>query len=114
MSTEGQEPLPGEAGSGTSARGAIPQHGRSAGGNGQTAMILLRAGEFITCENGHLIAEVIAPIAAGDRNYAGCVGHWRIPEPPNPGDRDPRCPCGARYWDSEHIFHVKGRGWVSR
>ena len=74
----------------------------------------IRRGEFITCEAGHLICEAIGDIRHGQVGYAANLGAWRLETPPQPGDVDPRCPCGVRYFrlSPGPSLHVKGRGWV--
>ena len=74
----------------------------------------IRRGEFITCEAGHLVCEAIGDIRHGQVGYAANLGAWRLETPPQPGDVDPRCPCGALYFKLSPgpSLHVKGRGWV--
>ena len=74
----------------------------------------IRRGEFITCEAGHLICEAIGDIRHGQVGYAANLGAWRLETPPQPGEVDPRCPCGALYFKLSPgpSLHVKGRGWV--
>ena len=76
-------------------------------------MALLNPGDLITCENGHLIAEVIEPIELGERHYDQKIGHWRVDKPIPFTKPDTRCPCGALYWSRVcQGFHIEGRGWV--
>lgn len=70
----------------------------------------MKVGTFITCENGHVVAEVLEDIYPGDMNYTRKVGNWRIFEEPDPGDRDPRCGCNARFWSVDHGYHTEA-GW---
>lgn len=74
-------------------------------------MALLNVGEFVTCEAGHVIGEIVKPLNPGDRGWGECVGRWRIEQPPLIGQPIPRCPCGAE-WCRWYAFHIEGRGWV--
>jgi hypothetical protein len=73
---------------------------------------VIDVGEFVTCENGHLIGEVIKPIYRGMLGWGECIGHWRIDHPPTIGGPITPCPCGARYLRMGVGFHIEGRGWV--
>jgi len=84
---------------------------------------MLKAGEFITCTNGHLVCEVVEDIAPATRNWATHLGRFRGREPVIGGPK-PFCECGAE-WVCAQVFHVagpfshatnhlhvEGRGWV--
>jgi hypothetical protein len=73
---------------------------------------VIDVGEFVTCENGHVIGEVVKAVHRGMLGWGECVGHWRIEHPPQIGDRITPCPCGAPYVRGWGSFHIEGRGWV--
>lgn len=64
-----------------------------------------RKGEFVTCQAGHLICEVIATAPGAPPE----VGEWRVDMSHQNGRC---CPCGADYYRPGGQFHIKGRGWV--
>jgi hypothetical protein len=68
-------------------------------------MVLICPGELITCEEGHVVAEVLT--AEIDNSGAVRAGLWRR------GTRvsDGECVCGARFW-RPGAWHVNDRGWV--
>lgn len=74
---------------------------------------LADVGDFVTCENGHLICEVARPIYRGMmQNPSLDWKAWRISEPERGTPVPLRCPCGAPYLKERVTFHCEGRGWV--
>ena len=79
-----------------------------------------RKGEFLTCERGHLIAEVTAdrPEGAYVMPYGAPLGHWRenAKRQHTDGYAIHDCECGAKWArpNPPHglALHIKGRGWV--
>jgi hypothetical protein len=73
-----------------------------------------RKGEFVTCENGHLVCEIAADLLLGAEQPWPGLGAWRAN-----ADKNGLCGCGKpwfRYRDgmtcSDPQLHIKGRGWV--
>jgi len=80
-----------------------------------------RKGEFVTCEAGHLVCEVVGELLPGwdsavvetpNHPWPG-LGAWR-----ENADMNGLCTCGKpwfRYKDhtcARPMLHIKGRGWV--
>jgi hypothetical protein len=61
-----------------------------------------KAGEKVTCTNGHVICEVVKDLNTGDMNWGDNFGNW-TQEPPKTGQLDkPVCAvCGADFFDPE-------------
>jgi hypothetical protein len=74
-------------------------------------MVAIRKGEFITCESGHLICEVLADIIMGELGWTSKLGNFRVTEP-KCGEPIPSCPCGAQWIAPVNRLHVEGRGFV--
>ena len=70
-------------------------------------MTLVRPGELITCQNGHIVAEVLPQVRGFD--YPGSVraGLWRPGAVASAG----KCACGSPFW-RPGAWHVNNRGWV--
>ena len=75
--------------------------------------ILARAGETLTCPNGHPVADIVRDIRVGDVGVAEMFANWRSregftprtcdPAAGIPGDPLPLCSiCGADPWVSPH------------
>lgn len=84
---------------------------------------MLKAGDVITCEGGHPICDVIAPIDADTFGWHRCLGNFRGEEPTvGTQVKTIRCHCGAEWVRSAlelsggtHLgfgLHVEGRGWI--
>lgn len=79
-------------------------------------VLLIRAGEIVTCENGHEICEVACDIHRDDELKAEQFRNFRQIEQPKDGD--PMLPCkicgGAYHAKGLGYFgvRIKGRGWV--
>jgi hypothetical protein len=80
-----------------------------------------RKGEFVTCENGHLVCEIVGDLLPGwdqprigaEQSWPG-LGAWRAN-----ADKNGLCECGKpwfRYCEgltcTGPALHIKGRGWV--
>lgn len=68
-----------------------------------------KAGEQITCTNGHVVCEVIEDIFAGDVDYARKLGNWRQPIP-FIGSQPVCAVCGAKFYTGAIVFHFAD-GW---
>jgi hypothetical protein len=67
----------------------------------QTDAPIPHKGDFVTCENGCLVCEVVddRPALGAFRDEGAAKG-------------DPDCACGARWWEPVRgVVHLKGRGW---
>jgi hypothetical protein len=76
-----------------------------------------RKGDFVTCEAGHLVCEVISDYRLSSHSH---LGSWRVDIEHRPtiiaqGNNKilmvPTCPCGAM-WSNNDKLHIKGRGWT--
>lgn len=66
--------------------------------------VFAKAGEVVTCENGHPICTVARDIHTKDTMTAGQFKDWKIDIDTRPGAAIPFCPtCGAPF-----IAHPKG------
>lgn len=65
---------------------------------------LATAGELLTCENGHVIAEVARDLMPFEMISPGDFTHWRMGKPTS--DEVAPCMCGALY------INVKSFGGV--
>lgn len=80
---------------------------------------ILRKGDFVVCENGHVICEINADVALGDINYAHAFVNWQQTERPVPGETYtaetmPRCAhCGEAFIRIAESggWQVHIRGW---
>lgn len=81
-----------------------------------SARLYARAGEVVTCEEGYPVARFTRDVYYGEvfdpaaLSFIAAVSpdKWR---PPQIGDRDVRCPCGARFWRPSNNFHFEHGGW---
>ncbi len=60
--------------------------------------IFAKAGELVTCENGHEICEVATDLHTQAKITASQFRNWRFPIDTTPGNTVPNCPqCGAKF-----------------
>ena len=74
--------------------------------------IYAKAGEFVTCENGHPICEFLVDVVSGaTQDLPRQLGNWHQEEPKVGQAPIPRCAvCGARFAIPVGIFHI-GATW---
>lgn len=75
------------------------------------AELYAKAGETVTCENGHPICDFVVDIRRGQPQHpATQLGNWRQPEPQVGTIPIPGCEkCGAPFTDGM-LYHV-GDSW---
>ena len=71
-------------------------------------MLRMRAGEWVTCENGHRICRAVVDQYSGDTIRLSNFDEWALPVPEMHDLMF--CHCNARY-GREGRLHVEGRGW---
>ena len=74
--------------------------------------VYAKAGEVVTCENGHPICEFVVDVISGaTQNLPKQLGNWRQKVPTVGQMPIPRCAvCGARFAIAGGIFHI-GSEW---
>lgn len=73
--------------------------------------VYARAGERVTCENGHHIFTFCRTVRMGeDVDPPKNMEDWQIPVPPI-GAVDPPCHCGAQWAACDGRFHFERGGW---
>ncbi|MGQ9370402.1 hypothetical protein [Azospirillum sp. ST 5-10] len=69
-----------------------------------------RAGEVVTCTNGHPICEFAEDAALLDGQRPGHLTGWRQPEPLFGGPIPTCAVCGAEFYRGPGVFHF-AEGW---
>jgi len=77
-----------------------------------------KIGEWMVCERGHRVAEVIKPLNSGINNWADCLGNWQCDEPvvgEEAANCRCRCQCGANFYTGHYIMtteaYFRGNGY---
>ena len=74
-----------------------------------------KSGQWITCENGHRICQIVRDLYIGDLGWAACIGNWQenaFPEPALGQTICPRCGiCGGWWSGGGWEFHFEDGGW---
>ena len=73
--------------------------------------VLVKCGEWISCDSGHPICKAVDDIHEDQPNWADCLGTWQQPAPKMGGLPAACGRCGAE-WVRGNSLHVLGRGWV--
>ena len=73
--------------------------------------VYAKAGEVVTCENGHVICQFVETVCRGaTQNLPKQLGHWRQKEPKVGGPIPVCAKCGAWFYLSPGLFHI-GKSW---
>lgn len=79
---------------------------------------VLHKGDFVCCENGHVICEVVTDVYLGTANWASAFENWQQTDRPVPGEAYtpetfPRCAhCGEQFMRNTGLgWQAHIRGW---
>ena len=81
---------------------------------------LAESGEWVTCPNGHRIAQISRIVVSGEPLSPDQFTNWQVP-PGATGETIAPCPkCGDAFVRrvggifGGHSVHIEGRGWVPK